>query len=202
MIVFNQGWKFQLKFNRKCYIFLPKEWFFIITNHIITFRLVICCDFYWNMADCSSRQSQISQQETWEGFVLSRTSLFLGGFRPTREIALICTRHIAGEGLHTALMAIEQWGIFNVPHLLWYGPTLYNGHLRAERLAVTLSLPVLSRPRIESRPPSCEANSFPLRHSGGRVDWILIDLERDYNKTTVKTLWCCPYFSADCQKNI
>ena len=27
-------------------------------------------------------------------------------------------------------MAIEQWGFFNVPHLLWHGPTLFNGHLR------------------------------------------------------------------------
>ena len=62
---------------------------------------------------------------------------------------------IAGEGLQifylcSALMAIEQWGFFNVPHLLWHWHTLYNGHLRgpvtltpvAERLAGELSLPV------------------------------------------------------------
>ena len=49
------------------------------------------------------------------------------------------------------LMAIEQWGFFSVPHLLWHGASVYNGHLRgpvtltpiAERLAVELSLPVL-----------------------------------------------------------
>ena len=49
-------------------------------------------------------------------------------------------------------MAIEQWGFFNMPHLLWHWPTLYNGHLRgpvtltpfAERLAVELSLPVFT----------------------------------------------------------
>ena len=42
--------------------------------------------------------------------------------------------------------------IFNVPHLLWHGPTLYNGLLRgpviltpvAERLAVEQSLPVFT----------------------------------------------------------
>ena len=59
---------------------------------------------------------------------------------------------IAGEGLQilsnicSALMVIEQWGFFSVPHLLRHGPTLYNGHLRgpvtltpvAERLAVEL----------------------------------------------------------------
>ena len=27
-------------------------------------------------------------------------------------------------------MAIEQWGLFSVPQLLWHGPTLYHGHLR------------------------------------------------------------------------
>ena len=44
----------------------------------------------------------------------------------------------------TALMTVEQWSFFNVPHLLWQGPTLYNGNLPgpvtlpfvAERLAV------------------------------------------------------------------
>ena len=50
------------------------------------------------------------------------------------------------------LIAIEQWGFFNVPHLLWQGQTVYIGHLRgpvtltpiAERLSLELSLPVLT----------------------------------------------------------
>ena len=45
-----------------------------------------------------------------------------------------------------ALMAIVQSGFFSVPHLLWHGASVYNGHLRgpmtlspyAERLAVEL----------------------------------------------------------------
>ena len=53
--------------------------------------------------------------------------------------------------LYSALMAIEQWGFFSVPHLLWQGPTFYNSHLRwpatltpiAKQLTVELSLPVL-----------------------------------------------------------
>ena len=53
--------------------------------------------------------------------------------------------------LCSALMAIEQWGFFSLPHLLWHGPTVYNDHLWgpvtlapfAEPLAVELSLPVL-----------------------------------------------------------
>ena len=48
-------------------------------------------------------------------------------------------------------MAIEQWGFFRVPHLLWHGSSVYNDYLRwsvtlspiAERLVVVLSLPTL-----------------------------------------------------------
>ena len=29
-----------------------------------------------------------------------------------------------------ALMAIEQWGFFSVPHLLWHGALIYNGHIQ------------------------------------------------------------------------
>ena len=34
--------------------------------------------------------------------------------------------------LCSAILAIEQWGLFNVPHLLWHGPNLYmyNDHFR------------------------------------------------------------------------
>ena len=73
------------------------------------------------------------------------------------NFSIICRRHdyrwrAENFYLCSALMVIEQWGFFNVPHLLWYGPTLYNGHLRgpvtltpvADRLAVELSLPVFT----------------------------------------------------------
>ena len=57
-----------------------------------------------------------------------------------------CRWRSANFDLCSALMAIEQWGFFNVPHLLWHGPTIYNGNFRgpvklipvAERLAVEL----------------------------------------------------------------
>ena len=32
--------------------------------------------------------------------------------------------------LCSALMVIEQWWFFSVPHLLWYAAYVYNGHLR------------------------------------------------------------------------
>ena len=49
-------------------------------------------------------------------------------------------------------MAIEQWGFFSVPNLLWHRTSVYNGYLRgpltltpiAERQAVELSLPVFT----------------------------------------------------------
>ena len=31
---------------------------------------------------------------------------------------------------HSALISIEQWGFFSVPHLLWHGASVYNGHHR------------------------------------------------------------------------
>ena len=49
-------------------------------------------------------------------------------------------------------MAIEQWGLFGMPHLLWHGASFYNGQRRGpvtptpipERLAVELSLSLLT----------------------------------------------------------
>ena len=56
----------------------------------------------------------------------------------------------ANFDLCSALMVIEQWGFFSVPHQLWHGASICNSHFRgpetlahvAESLAVELSLPV------------------------------------------------------------
>ena len=50
--------------------------------------------------------------------------------------------NITCEGLQifnlcSTLMVIEQWGFFSVPHLLWHGASVYNGHLWGS-LALTL----------------------------------------------------------------
>ena len=81
----------------------------------------------------------------------------LGFIVPLENFSLICRRHhnwwrVANFDLCSALMAIEQWGFFSVPHLLWHGVSVYNYHLRgpvpltpiAERLAVELSLPLFT----------------------------------------------------------
>ena len=50
-----------------------------------------------------------------------RTNLLLSLFNQWRA---------ANFYLCSALRAIEQWGFFSVPHLLWHGASVYNGHLR------------------------------------------------------------------------
>ena len=55
-----------------------------------------------------------------------------------------CRWRAANSDRCSALMAIEQWGFFSVPYLLWHRASVYNGYLRgpvtltpnAERLAV------------------------------------------------------------------
>ena len=76
---------------------------------------------------------------------------------PLGNFSVIWRRHhcrwrAANFDLCSALMTIEQWGFFNVPHLLWHEPTVYNGHLRgpvtispvSERLAIMREIGVRS----------------------------------------------------------
>ena len=84
-------------------------------------------------------------------------NLFVWGFSSHSRIV-----HSYGKNHHyrwraanfdrcSALMAIEQYGFFSVPHVLWHGSSVYYGHLRGpvtltpitKRLAVDQSLPVL-----------------------------------------------------------
>ena len=82
--------------------------------------------------------------------------------------------------LCSALMAIEQWGFFSVPHLLWHRTSLYNGHLRgpvkltsvAERLAVDCHYQFLQLRfvAVEIRTPNLPMRgerSNPLHHRSG-----------------------------------
>ena len=55
--------------------------------------------------------------------------LFVWALRPTQEFFTHYWWRAANFDLCLALMAIEQWGFFSVPHLLWHGATVYNGHL-------------------------------------------------------------------------
>ena len=81
----------------------------------------------------------------------------LGFLIPLENFLLIwkchhCRWRTANFDMCSALMATEQWGFFSMPHLLWHGASVYNGHLRGimmltpfvERLALELSLPVFT----------------------------------------------------------
>ena len=60
---------------------------------------------------------------------------FIWVFCPTREFSLIwrchhCRWRAENYDLYSALMAIEQWGFFSVPHPLCHGASIYNGYVR------------------------------------------------------------------------
>ena len=70
-------------------------------------------------------------------------------FVPRKNFSLIWRRHYwrwrsADFDLCSALMAIEQLGFFNVPHLLWHGASFYNGHLRGP-----VTLTPIAEPNID-----------------------------------------------------
>ena len=89
----------------------------------------------------------------WYSTILNCLLVCMGFYVTVEKFQIISRRHhcrwrAANIDLCSALMTIEQWGFFSVPHLLWHGASVYNGHLRgpvtlipiAESLAVELSL--------------------------------------------------------------
>ena len=99
----------------------------------------------------------------------------------------------ANFDLSSVPMAIEQWGLFNVPHRLWHGASIYNGHLRrpmtltpnAQRLGVELSLPAFTTSACRgwdpnTQPSACRATA--LTHCAVWMDVILSDVLKDKKK--------------------
>ena len=85
-----------------------------------------------------------------------------------------------------ALMAIEHWRFFSVPHLLWHRASFYNGHLQwpvtltpnAERLAVEKSLPVLTTYICRGwgsniQPSACGANAQTHCATAAAVTYLI-----------------------------
>ena len=103
-----------------------------------------------------------------------------------------------------ALMAIEQWGFFSVPHLFWHGASVYDSHLRgpltlrpfAERLVVELSLPDLS-PQGFEHPTFClrSERSNPLHHRRGHKWMINLVHNVSKNRTTLCTQYIGLYWA-------
>ena len=109
----------------------------------------LCCLFVW----CFSSHSRIFYS--------------FGDVNITGERLQISTykRHLCPP--------LSKWEFFSMPHILWHGTSVYNGHLRgpvtltpvAERLAVKLSQPVLTTwvCRVwdsNTQPSACDTNAL------------------------------------------
>ena len=133
--------------------------------------------------------------------------MFLWGLSiHSRLLTHIWRRHhyrwrAANFDLCSALMAIEQWGFLSVPHLLWYGTSVYDGHLRArgpmtpkslaERLAVELWLPFLRlRSMVTTRFLPKTSKTFYSIRPRQYILQTLVCVVADYYRhvCTVKTL--------------
>ena len=71
----------------------------------------------------------------WRFRIWRNTCVFLVFFVPFDNLSLIRKFHYklwraANFDLCLALLVIERWGFLSVPHLLWYGTYVYNGHLQ------------------------------------------------------------------------
>ena len=82
----------------------------------------------------------------YESSVVGKLPFFTFSFfevlQPIRDFSLILSLHqyrwrASDFYLYSALMSIEQWGFFCIPHLLWNVTSVYNSHLRGP---VTLTL--------------------------------------------------------------
>ena len=125
---------------------------------------------YWCFSS-TTKLSMKSGKKCLFGFFFCPTREFFSHLEMSPLPLKACTFYLC-----SALMAIELWGIFSMPHLLWHGPTLHNGHLRGpvtlttvvERLAVELSLTCFNRQAVPTgdRTP-IGANVLTLGHRGG-----------------------------------
>ena len=122
---------------------------------------MVCAKFVWNWSNRFGAEKPRSEFRilwnhccSWVGWLVGCMEFIV----LLENFSLIWRRHhcrwrAAHFDLCSALLVIEQWGFFYMPHPLRHGPTVYNGHLRgpvtltpnAERLAVELSLPVRLR---------------------------------------------------------
>ena len=94
---------------------------------------------------------------------------------PIENFSFICRRHryqwrASNFDLCSTLMAIEQWGFFSVPHLLWHRATVHNSHFRGpvthllpsdgQWSCYYLFLRLRSGRDLNTQPSKCEANAL------------------------------------------
>ena len=115
-------------------------------------------------------------------YVRDESFCLFGVFVPPENSPFIWRRHhyrwrAAQFDLCAALMTIEQLEFCGLPHLLWHGATVHNGHLRGpltitpitERMTLELSLPIFTTKVCRdsdsnTQPSACGADANPLRH--------------------------------------
>lgn len=93
----------------------------------------------------------------------------------------------------SALMAIKQWGFFNVPHIIWHETTLimvmsedpWHSHMLPCVWQWSCHCPFndwgLSRPGFEPSYPACDAKALPLRHRN-----LLINPSNEFHINQIK----------------
>ena len=121
-------------------------------------KIILCCVF--------CMQSNTDNQHVYSQDFLY---CFFGVFRPTQDFFTrmeMSSLPVKGSNffyLCSTLMAIEQWGFFSVPHLLWHGASVYNGYTldtHTDRLAVELSLPGFKTSKYGNKQNSLKRDDF------------------------------------------
>ena len=146
-------------FVRNYSVVIVNYWIHVVIIWILSFALFFCfCMF------------------VWLEFFVQLENFFTYMYMETSPLSVKGCKFWPMFGTHGHWAVKVFWPV--TPVLLWHGSSVYAGHLRgpvtlapiAERLAVELSLPVLSRLRFEH--PTfrlrCE-RSNPLRHRRGLI---------------------------------
>ena len=115
--------------------------------------------------------------------------------------------------LCSALKTIEHWGFFSLPHPLWQGLSVYNGHLRrhvtitpiAEHLAVELQLPVFTSKvcrgwDLNSQPSACGPKA--LTHCATVVVYIYKLIDESNDHWSEKRYFCVIVLTGSCVHTI
>ena len=122
-------------------------------------------------------------------YCISIEACLFGVFIPIKNFSFIWRCHhywwrAANFGLYTALMAIEQWGFFSVPHLLWHRASVC-GHLWGSTTltccrtigsgAVTTCFQIYHDPESNPDLPHVRQKLYKMSHCGvynEAISWI------------------------------
>ena len=155
----NTDFQKQAETKQKIVFFYPTQQFFVPVLVEIWETNQTCSVQLSKFRLCHIRYEHIKTFVDLYFYVCLFVCLFIclfGFFIPLENFLLIWRSHhwrwrAVKFDLCSTFKAIERWGLFSMPYLLWYGTSVYNGHLRGpvtithfvKGLPVKLSLPVL-----------------------------------------------------------